>query len=160
MDMRPFRPADLDGLLELTIATFGPFYEESFRGIVGDTVMVNQHGNWREDYRNQWQSLNDPDNGKYVIVAEDHDEIVGFIAWTMRQPKRSGEIEMLAVESGHRRHGVASALCAYVFDDLRRHGIEVVSLGTGGDDFHVPSRAFYESLGMTRLPVVVYYKAL
>jgi hypothetical protein len=82
MDLRPFRPADLDRLLELTIATFGPFYEPSFRGIVGDTVMANQHGNWREDYHNQWQSLLDPDNGKYVLVAEDHGEIVGFIAWT------------------------------------------------------------------------------
>jgi ribosomal protein S18 acetylase RimI-like enzyme len=160
MDVRPFEPADLDRLLALTIATFGPFYEESFRGIVGDTVMANQHGTWREDYRNQWQSLNDPDNGKFVAVAEDHDEIVGFIAWTMRQAKRSGEIEMLAVESAHRRHHVASALCAYVFEDLRSHGIEVASLGTGGDEFHAPSRALYESLGMTPLPVVVYYKAL
>jgi ribosomal protein S18 acetylase RimI-like enzyme len=160
MDVRPFQPADQDRLLELTIATFGPFYEESFRGIVGDTVMANQHGEWREDYRNQWQGLHDPDNGKFVAVAEDNDEIVGFIAWTMRQPKRSGEIEMLAVGLAHRRHRVASALCAYVFDDLRRHGVEVVSLGTGGDEFHAPSRALYESLGMTPLPVVVYYKVL
>jgi hypothetical protein len=51
-------------------------------------------------------------------------------------------------------------LCAHVFDDLRRHDIEVVSLGTGGDEFHAPARAFYDSLGMTPLPVVVYYKAL
>jgi hypothetical protein len=55
---------------------------------------------------------------------------------------------------------VASTLCAHVFDDLRRHGIEVVSLGTGGDEFHAPARAFYDSLGMTPLPVVVYYKTL
>jgi len=78
----------------------------------------------------------------------------------MRPEKRSGEIEMLAVESAHRRHHVASALCAHVFDDLRRHGIEVVSLGTGGDEFHAPARALYDSLGMKPLPVVVYYKAL
>jgi ribosomal protein S18 acetylase RimI-like enzyme len=160
MDVRPFRPADLDRLLELTITIFGPSYEESFRGIVGDTVMENQHGNWREDYHNQWQGLHDPDNGKYVLVAEDRDEIVGFVAWTMLPQKRNGYIEIMAVDSAHRRHRVASTLCAYVFDDLRRHGIEVVSLGTGGDDFHAPARAFYESLGMTPLPVVVYYKAL
>ena len=160
MDLRPFRTADLDRLLELTIATFGPFYEESFRGIVGDTVMENQHGNWRENYRNTWQSLNDPDNGKYVVVAEDHGEIVGFIAWSMSQPKHNGAIEMLAVEPAHRRHHVASSLCAHVFDDLRRHGIEVVSLGTGGDEFHAPARALYDSLGMTPLAVVVYYKTL
>jgi ribosomal protein S18 acetylase RimI-like enzyme len=95
-----------------------------------------------------------------VLVAEDHAEIVGFIAWTMRPLKRSGEIEMLAVESAHRRHHVASALCEHAFDYLRRHGIEVVSLGTGGDEFHAPARALYDSLGMTPLPVIVYYKAL
>jgi ribosomal protein S18 acetylase RimI-like enzyme len=159
MDVRPFRPADLDRLLELTISTFGPFCEESFRGIVGDTVMANQHGNWREDQQ-KWQDLHDPDNGKFVVVAEDHDEIVGFIAWAMYPDKRNGEIEMLAVESTHRRHHVASALCAHVFDDLRSHGIEVVSLGTGGDEFHAPARAFYDSLGMSPLPVVVYYRML
>jgi ribosomal protein S18 acetylase RimI-like enzyme len=160
MDIRPFRPADLGRLLELTIATFGPFYEQTFRGIVGDSVMANQHGNWREDYYVKWQGLHDPDNDRYVVVAEDQDEIVGFVAWSMRPDKRSGEIEMLAVDSAHRRRHVASALCAQVFDDLRRHGVEVVSLGTGGDEFHAPARAFYRSLGMTPLPVVVYYKAL
>jgi ribosomal protein S18 acetylase RimI-like enzyme len=160
MDVRPFRPTDFGPLLELTIATFGPFYEQSFRGIVGDTVMANQHGNWREDYYNQWLGLHDPDNGKYVVVAEDDNEIVGFIAWTMRPEKRSGEIEMLAVESAHRRHRLGSDLCAHVFDELRRYDIEVVSLGTGGDEFHAPARALYDSLGMTPLPVVVYYKAL
>jgi ribosomal protein S18 acetylase RimI-like enzyme len=160
MDVRPFRPADLGPLLELTINTFGPFYERSFRGIVGDTVMANQHGDWREDYRNQWQGLHDPDNGKNVLVAEDRDEIVGFVATTMLPQKRNGYIEIIAVDSAHRRHHVASALCAHVFDDLRRHGIEVVSLGTGGDEFHAPARAFYESLSMTPFPVVVYYTEL
>ena len=160
MDMRPFRRADLGRLLGLTISTFGPFHEQTFPGIVGDIVAANQHGDWCEDYRNQWRGLHDPDNGKCVVVADDHDEIVGFIAWTMRPQTRSGEIEMLAVGSAHRRQHVASALCAQAFDDLRRHGIEVVSLGTGGDEFHAPARALYESLGMTPLPVVVYYKAL
>lgn len=160
MDMRPFRPTDLGRLLELTIATFAPFHEQTFPGIVGDTVAANQHGNWREDYRNQWQGLYDPENGKYVVVAEDHDEIVGFIAWTMLPEKRNGFVGPLAVASAHRRHHVASALCTYAFDDMRRHSIEVVSVGSGGDDFHAPARALYDSLGMTPLPVVVYYKVL
>jgi ribosomal protein S18 acetylase RimI-like enzyme len=160
MDVRPYQPADLDRLLELTVATFGPFYEQSFREIVGDTVMANQHGNWREDYRNQWQDLHDPENGKHVAVAEDNGEIVGFIAWTMHLHKRRGEVEIMAVESTHRRHHVATALCEHAFDHQRRHGIEVVSLGTGGDEFHAPARALYESLGMTALPVVVFYKTL
>jgi ribosomal protein S18 acetylase RimI-like enzyme len=160
MDLRPLRPADLVPLLELTIATFAPFHEQSFPGIVGDFVAANQHGNWREEFHDQWQDLHDPDNGKHVVVAEDDDKIIGFIAWTMHPEKRNAEIVMLAVEAAHRRQHVASALREHVFEDLTRFGIEVVSLGTGGDEFHSPARAFYDSLGMTPLPVVVYYKRL
>jgi hypothetical protein len=41
-----------------------------------------------------------------------------------------------------------------------RHGEVVVSIGTGGDDFHAPARALYESLGFTPFPTVNYTRAL
>ena len=45
--------------------------------------------------------------------------------------------------------------------DAETHAIlGAAILGTGGDEFHAPARAFYDSLGMTPLPVVVYYKVL
>lgn len=50
MHLRTYRDDDFDRLLALTIDVFGPFYEETFRGIVGDTMFVHQHGSWREDY--------------------------------------------------------------------------------------------------------------
>lgn len=37
------RSSDMEPLLELTIATFGAFYEDSFRSIVGDVIMANEH---------------------------------------------------------------------------------------------------------------------
>ncbi|WP_430500761.1 GNAT family N-acetyltransferase [Micromonospora trifolii] len=150
----------MEPVLELTIATFGPFYEDSFRSIVGDTIMDNQHGTWREDYREMWVGLHDPQNNKHVVVAEDADALLGFAAWQMNPEKRSGEIDIIGVAANQRRHHVGTALCTHAFEAMRQAGAEVVSIGTGGDRFHDSARAFYGSLGMTAMPLVRYYMAL
>ena len=43
---------------------------------------------------------------------------------------------------------------------MREQDVEVVSLGTGGDWFHAPARALYESLDFHLVPVAVYMRAL
>ncbi|CAM5267823.1 hypothetical protein SALBM217S_08278 [Streptomyces griseoloalbus] len=53
MRIRAFTPQDLTALTDLTIETFRPFYEDSFRPLVGEAVFANQHGDWRDDYRRQ-----------------------------------------------------------------------------------------------------------
>ncbi|SCG72514.1 GNAT family N-acetyltransferase [Micromonospora humi] len=160
MNLRPFRSSDREPLLALTIATFGPFYEESFRSIVGDAIMANQHGAWRADYRDMWRGLHDPRNHRHVVVAEDGDALLGFAAWRTDPDRRSGEIDIIAVAVARRRRHVGTALCAHAFAAMRQAGAEVVSIGTGGDPFHEPARAFYDRLGMTALPLVRYYRSL
>lgn len=70
MHIRAYVEHDLPQLIQLTIDTFGPFYEQHFRPLVGDTVFAHQHGDWREDYRAQVPTLHDPSAHKYVAVAE------------------------------------------------------------------------------------------
>ncbi len=93
--------------------------------------------------------------------------MVGFSAWTVTPSKRHGDIEFVAVSGEfvavsdqHRRLGVGQAFCEHVFAAVRRDGVEVVELGTGGDSFHAPARGLYERLGMKPLPVTVYCKEL
>lgn len=43
---------------------------------------------------------------------------------------------------------------------MRAAGVQVVELGTGGDEFHAPARRLYESLGFSLVPVAVYLRAL
>lgn len=95
-----------------------------------------------------------------MVVAEIDDRIVGFSAWTVTRSKRHGDVDFVAVADGYRRHGVAQALCEHVFDAMRRDGVDVVTIGTGGDSFHAPARALYESFGMTPVQFVVYFKEL
>jgi ribosomal protein S18 acetylase RimI-like enzyme len=160
MFIRPFARRDLARLTELTIETFGPFYEDSFRPLVGDFIFANQHGNWRDDYRTQVAELHDPGKHKHIAVAEAAGVIVGYVAWSADPARRNGSVTMLAVSAGHRRNHTGTALCEHAFAELRTLGAEVVVIGTGGDPFHRPARALYERLGCTKLPVAVYYRRL
>ncbi|PZG21751.1 GNAT family N-acetyltransferase [Nonomuraea aridisoli] len=160
MHIRPFVPDDLARLTELTIETFRPFYEDYFRPLVGAVVFANQHGDWRGDYGRQVAELHDPHRHRYVAVAEIADTIAGYVAWSVDPDRHSGVVTLLAVSDRHRRHHVGTALCEHSFADMRARGAEVVEIGTGGDPFHAPARALYESLGCTPLPVTVYYRRL
>jgi ribosomal protein S18 acetylase RimI-like enzyme len=147
-------------LTDLTIATFGPFYEDSFRPLVGEAVFTNQHGNWRTDYAGQVAGLHDPARHRYVAVAEIDATIAGYVAWAVEPERRNAEVTILAVSAEFRRHRVGTALCEHAFDAMRDLGAEVVMIGTGGDGFHAPARALYEALDCTPLPVAVYYREL
>ncbi|MFC4057905.1 GNAT family N-acetyltransferase [Planomonospora corallina] len=160
MIIRPFVRHDLARLIELTIETFRPFYEDHFRPLVGEVVFANQHGAWRDDYREQVAALHDPGVHKYVAVAEVEDSIAGYVAWSVDPARRNGTVTHLAVSGEHRRHHVGTVLCEHAFGEMRTLGAEVVEIGTGGDPFHAPARALYKKLGCTPLPVAVYYRRL
>lgn len=160
MHIRSYADADLTALIDLTIDTFGPFYEDSFRPLVGELIFARQHGDWRGDYRRQVPALHDPAAHKYVAVAEDNGVLAGYVAWHVDTTRQRGTVELLAVADGHRRSNTATALCEHAFEAMRRADAQYVEIGTGGDDFHAPARAFYESLGCIKLPVAVYFREL
>lgn len=160
MDIRPLDPADIPALLDLTIGVFGPFYENSFRPVVGDTVFTNRHGDWRGDYRKHLAGLHDPDSGKFAAIAWIDSQMAGFVGWIIEKTQRHGVVDILAVTADHRRLGVGRELLEHAVADIKAAGAEVVSIGTGGDDFHAPARALYESLGFTPFPTVGYTKAI
>ena len=160
MHIRSYVDSDLGRLVDLTIDTFGPFYEESFRPLVGDLIFTRQHGDWRGDYRRQLPGLHDPASHKHVAVAVVEGVPVGYVAWHLDTARRQATVELLAVAREHRRSNIATALCEHAFTAMRAEGAQYVEIGTGGDDFHAPARAFYESLGCVQLPVAVYFREL
>jgi ribosomal protein S18 acetylase RimI-like enzyme len=160
MRIRAFDPSDLPALTALTVETFGPFFEETFRPLVGELVFDLQHGTWREDYRDEVAGLHDPAGPRFVAVAEQDGDLAGYIGWSAGPDRRKGSVTMLAVASAHRRQHVGTALCEYAFAALRGLGAEMVVIGTGGDRFHAPARALYERLGCTPLPVTVFFREL
>ena len=162
MNIRPYHSRDLNALIELTIATFGPFFDHHFRPLVGETIFRHQHGRWADDYRARVPALHDPAASKYVAVAETSDgAVAGYVAWTVDPDRRHGDVVILAVAAAHRRDHVGTALCEHAFGDMTEKEVEVVTIGTGGtDSFHAPARALYESLGCVPVQVAVYFKEL
>ena len=160
MHIRTFTQPDLALITELTIETFGPFYENYFRPLVGEVVFANQHGAWREDYRVQVAQLHDPEQHKFVAVAESDGTIFGYVAWSVDPARRNASLSHLAVAAEQRRNHAGTALCEHAFGEMRALGAEVVEIGTGADPFHAPARALYERLGCTQLPIAVYYREL
>ena len=162
MNIRPYHSRDLNDLTELTIATFGPFYQNHFRPLVGEAIFHHQHGRWADDYRTQVPALHDPAANTQVAVAETSDRaIAGYIAWKIDPVRRHGDIVILAVAAPHRRDHIGTALCEHAFADMTEKDVEVVTIGTGGTDlFHAPARALYESLGCVPVHAAIYFKQL
>ncbi|WP_216590618.1 GNAT family N-acetyltransferase [Streptomyces brasiliscabiei] len=161
MLIRAYVQDDLARLTELTVDTFRPFYEDSVGTLLDGLVLATLHADWRGDYRELVPTLHDPARHRYVAVAESADGVLaGYVAWRADPARRHGEITLLAVDRHHRGGRTGTALCEHAFTDLRAHGTKLVEIGTGGDTFHAPARALYESLGCVPFPTVYYYRQL
>jgi ribosomal protein S18 acetylase RimI-like enzyme len=158
MHIRRFAAADLSRLLDITIETFRPYHEGYLRTLLGDVLFQHQHGHWEQDYRDELPTLHDPGAGRRISVAEIDDRIVGFVAWNVNTDRRQGEIYLLAVDATARGQHVGSKLCTYAIEQMNAEGIFAVQIGTGGDPFHAPARALYESLGFIKIPTSAYLR--
>ena len=159
MNFREITASDLPTLINLTIETFRPFFEEHLPRLVNPKVLAHDHGAWEAAYRLEVPALHDPQRSRFVTLAEDQGQVLGYVGWHVTDGT-SGRLDMVAVHPDHQRRGVGTALCRHVLARMTSLGVVVVHIGTGGDDFHVGARRLYESLGFTGLPVVDYTRAL
>jgi len=160
MIIKTLGDSDVQILIDIAIDTFQPFYEGYVRDLLGETVFQHQHGHWREGYATDIPTLDDPKSGRHVAIAEIDEAIIGFVSWKIGVKPNHGEIHLLAVSEPCRREHVGRELCLYAMAEMKRSGIDVVEIGTGGDAFHLPARSLYESLGFTPIPVVAYLKKI
>jgi|SRR5665213_452681 len=160
MKIRLFTDSDLPLLADLTVETFRPFYEDYVRSLLGEEIFQHQHGNWKQDYRDQLPTLHEPDAGRFIAVSEINGRIGGFVAWQLCDKPKHGEIVLLAVSAIHRGNRWGHELCNFAINEMKDMRIEVVEIGTGDDDFHAAARALYEDLGFTKIPVAAYLKKI
>lgn len=158
MLIRDCAPSDLPALTDLTIEVFRPLFTTALPA-ARPTVTAHDHGRWKDDYRAEVPALLAPDEDRFITLAEDDGRPLGYVGWNVTGGT-SGRLELVAVHPDARRRGIARALCDEVVDRLRERGVRVVHIGTGGDAFHAPARALYESLGFVAYPTVDYARAL
>jgi ribosomal protein S18 acetylase RimI-like enzyme len=160
MRIRPFADADLPVLIDLTIDTFRPLFEDAVRPAYGEELFGLHHGGWEQDYRDELPRLHDPATRRWIAVAEVGESVAGFVAWNSARQRDHGLIYLLAVAQPYRRGHVGRQLCRHALDAMRTGGVRVVEVGTGGDAFHAGARALYESLGFLKVEIAGYIRLL
>src|SRR5215204_3724704 len=123
--IRPYRPADLARLQEITADTFGPV---SIDRNLEQRLGVFGQGDWRarktaaiaEDCHVQ------PDG---VFVAEDAaGKVVGYITTRLNPVSRIGWIPNLAVDPAQQGKGIGRALIEFAVEFFRKSGMEVARI--------------------------------
>jgi len=155
----PVSDEDIRVLVDLTLLAFVPIFE-SFEGILGSSVYQHVWPDWRAGQRDAVETMCG-DREKYtVLVANLDGRAVGFVAHTMDDESKTGEIQFIAVHPEHQNCGIATELCNASLERMKERGMTFARVETGGDPSHVPARRAYEKAGFTGLPLVRYFKKL
>lgn len=150
----------MDAVVELSLRAWVSVYE-SLRQVLGDPIFSRLHDpDWRAVQAEAVRSsCTSEDRDVFVAVADDRP--VGFAAVALNAfHERMGVVDIIAVDPGYQRRGIATQLMSRSIDHMRDRGMDIAAVGTGGDPGHAPARAVYETLGFTALPGVRYLKLL
>src|SRR5262245_51321887 len=126
MQIRRFRPDDLEILCRMTVQAFdGIAIDQNVENALG---IVGGH-DWR--WRKSQHIKEDVDaNAEGVLVAEIDGKPVGFISTRLDHAAKKGRIANLAVDSLARGQGIGRALIEQALIYLRGEGMEFVMIET------------------------------
>ena len=155
--IRALTPADINAVVAFSLRAWAPVFT-SFAQVLGPEIYEKIYPDWLTSQAREVAKVCAAET-TWVAIAED--QPVCFIATVLgSEGPGTAEIEMLAVDPEHQRHGVAATLIDFAVEHLRTAGVSVVAVGTGGDPGHEPARRAYARAGFTPLPLVRYYKAI
>ena len=159
IEIRAFEESDLDALVELSLRAWEPVFA-SLHTVLGEPLFLRLKPDWRAAQADEvTTSCTSPERDAFVAVADGRP--VGFVTVALDAFNEGmGVIEIIGVDPAFQRRGIGSRLTAHALDHMRRCGMDVAAVETGGDRGHAPARAAYEALGFTRLPVARYLKLL
>lgn len=158
VQIRPIEPSDVDLVVEIALRAWEPVHA-SMAVVLGEQINRRVYPDWAAgqelDVRN---ACADP--RVQAFVATEGRTILGFVSIMIDAEGHVGEIDMIAVDPRHQRHGVARRLTDFVLDAMRDAGCTLVHVATGGDSGHAAARGLYEATGFTGLPLVRYYRSV
>jgi ribosomal protein S18 acetylase RimI-like enzyme len=156
---RPFQPSDADRLQQIRQAAFTPIHE-GFRQALGEEVYQIDYADWNKTQGDYLRSFIEGGEGKALWVALDGEDIVGFICCTINPERRTGILDLNAIDPAFQKRGAGTAMYRFAMDQLKQRGARVVSVSTGGDAAHAAARRAYEKAGFDRTVPSVYYVTL
>lgn len=158
--IRTYAPADLPALQAVRAAAFAPVFA-SFRNIVGPEIAALGLTTAEQEQADLLDSIAKPDSGHSIAVAENGGVIVGFVSWKPNIAPAIGEVTLNGVHPDHGGKGIGTALYEHALGALRAAGMQLATVGTGGDPSHAPARRAYEKVGFcVHIPSIYMYRKL
>ena len=144
--LRKYQNGDLESLQEIRRVAFEPIFD-SFRSIVGPEIAAVVFGHADKEQADWLEGVCKPESGHDVVIATKGDHIVGFVSWSTDETKNTGEIGLNAVHPDHSGEGIGQQMYEHALSEMRKRGMVVATVGTGGDPSHAPARRAYEKVG-------------
>lgn len=154
--MRAYEATDRDAVIEMALRAWEPVFE-SFEAVFGRDIYRRLYPDWRAHQAGSVRTALDT-NETWVTVA--NERVTGFVNVVFDTDQAAGEIYMIAVDPQAQRQGLATELMEFALAEMRRRGLTLATVGTGGDAGHLPARRVYEKLGFAPFPQVLYTKLL
>jgi len=158
--IRPYRAEDLGDLQEIRAQAFEPVFR-SFREMLGPSIADVALSAAEAEQADLLTDLCKPDAPQKVFVAELNGETVGFVALSLDEQQKVGEISLNAVRPDRAGRGIGTQLYEFALDEMKAAGMKVAMVGTGGDPSHAPARRAYEKAGFgPSIPSLWMYRSL
>lgn len=158
--IRAYAPSDLPTLHTIRAAAFAPVFA-SFRSIVGPEIAALGLAASEQEQADLLDAIAKPDSGHTIAVAEANNALIGFASWKPDIASGIGEITLNAVHPDHSGKGIGTALYAHALAALKAAGMQLATVGTGGDPSHAPARRAYEKAGFSvHIPSIYMYRKL
>lgn len=158
--IRAVEPGDLPKLHEIRAAAFKPVFE-SFRRIVGEKIAAVAFASAEREQAELLDRICEAESLHEVIVVEHGPDIVAFCSVSFDRDSKVGEIGLNAVQPDYQGKGIGTVMFEYALDRMRKAGMRVATVGTGGDPSHTPARRAYQKAGFgPALPSLYLYRSL
>jgi ribosomal protein S18 acetylase RimI-like enzyme len=159
LHIRRIRDDDIEALVELSLLAWAPVFD-SFESILGATIYRLIWPDWERSQRTGIETVCRDRERMTVLVAELEGAVAGFVAYELNTTDGIGEVQLLAVHPRYQNRGIGTELNRSALREMKKSGMTMAKVETGGDPSHAPARRSYEKAGYTGLPLVRYFKDL
>jgi ribosomal protein S18 acetylase RimI-like enzyme len=137
--IRPFAPELLQPLLDLAMRAWAPVFPQMQAEIPPYVFQAFYPRGWKRGKgptsRRSARTLR-PKCGS----LRSGERVAGFVGLRVHAANRMGEVHIIAVDPELQRQGIGRALLDFSFEWMRKRGLAMAMVETGGDAGHAPSR--------------------
>jgi predicted N-acetyltransferase YhbS len=157
--IRPVCDDDVEDLVQLSLLAWTPVFS-SFEQMLGPKIYKMIWPDWKSGQRGAVEAVCQDGAKTVVLVAELDGTVVGFLAYELNVEDKTGEVQLLAVHPECQNLGIGTELNRFALEEMKKSGMKMAKVETGGDPSHAPARRSYQKAGYTALPLVRYFKDL